>query len=162
MTEAATTERNIVSEELFIGARIFDYRRFGTLVYRYRKSKLWTIPVIRKVNPKSTPLNLIMQLAEHMPVQGDRRVTTARTILEISSDRAMQNSETDFIRWNMVIYHLEYKGDAIATLNPFLQENADEIRFVPGRDILAYFKEDGVNEITYRFAKALEKQECLR
>ncbi len=168
MTEAATTEieRNIVQYAKYVGIRVFDYRRWGILMRKYRRSGVWSIPVMQLEGPM-TPLFAATRLANQLSVQvsgkpGDRTVVAARTLIEYTTYMPMQSSETDFTQWDMIVYDLELKGDVLARLTPRLRDLFTETRFWPMKGLIDLKGKACFNEITYQLLRASEKHTCLQ
>lgn len=159
MTEVA--EFKCVDTKRFVGVRVFDFRRYGTLFQRYRRSKVWTIPVLQAATSESNLFDLMHKVIDSLPVTGSRKIISATTLFETTSYVDLQEGAEngDYEAWDMVVYHVDIAGQFESSLSPN-DKNFDGRAFVPYGSINSTLKT--FNEITARFLKAMEKQKCLR
>lgn len=157
--EEYTPKKNYIQTDDFVGIRVFDRRRLGMLFQRFKKSGAWTIPIGKRVEPEMDMFKLMMNVCRSIPVKGSRRLIQARTLTEFTIEQAMHSGDNDYTKWNVIIYHVEFKGEVLDT-PPTLDERYDLRKFFAFHELEQ--KLDARNTITDRFLTALEKQKCLR
>lgn len=156
-TTPAAKEEKIVAHEYFVGIRVFDARRFGILLQRYRKSKAWSLPMAQRTDPTQSIMDLMFNVADTIPVTGSRKIISAVTLMESSTTRPLQNNE--HVKWHMYVYGVRFGGQVELGI-PTASSKFD-------KRVFASYAEMGIkikpfNELTHRFVHAMEKQTCLR
>lgn len=144
----------------FLALRVFDQPREKILIRRFKRTQVWSIPVIEIKPVDDDPMNHIEKALNEVKVRPSFKMVAAIPIITMDEEDQIWNEGVrDYLPkiFRSVIYELQYEGFVCHSL-PASLTNYDMMRWVDPGHLKNMSK---LNRPTDILSKMMEKETCL-
>jgi len=145
----------------FLALRVFNPAREKILIRRFKRTQVWSIPVIEIKPVDDDPMNHIERALNDVKVRPSFKMIAAIPIITMDEEDLIWNEGVrDYLPkiFRSVIYELQYDGFVCPGLPASLTKSYDLMRWVEP-DVLKSMTK--LNRPTDILSKMMEKETCL-